>query len=157
MLEDLRGGKMIIRAAAYRSDLLLASLFCIWELSVRATHTFLQEDDIARLEPFVRAGLKEITTLIVAENKGREVVGFMGVADNKLEMLFVEPLSIGTGVGRALLSYGIEQCSVLELAVNEQNPKAREFYECFGFVAYKRSAYDEQGNSFPLVYMRLAK
>ncbi|MBZ7987940.1 GNAT family protein [Campylobacter canadensis] len=43
-----------------------------------------------------------------------------------------------------------------ELCVNEQKPLARIFYERMGFVIYKRSDLDEQGNPYPLLYMKMA-
>lgn len=44
--------------------------------------------------------------------------------------------------------------SGLEVAVNEQNPLARGFYEHMGFRPYKRTELDEQGNPYPLLYMK---
>ncbi|ERK47335.1 hypothetical protein [Faecalitalea cylindroides] len=41
-----------------------------------------------------------------------------------------------------------------DLAVNEQNPLAKEFYEHMGFIVYKRTETDEQGNPYPLLYMK---
>ena len=41
--------------------------------------------------------------------------------------------------------YGIEKYSVNDLAVNEQNPLAKGFYEHMGFEVYKRTECDEQG------------
>lgn len=38
--------------------------------------------------------------------------------------------------------------------VNEQNPLAKGFYEHLGFKTYKRTTYDEQGNPYPLLYMK---
>ena len=40
------------------------------------------------------------------------------------------------------------------LTVNEQNPQAKGFYEHMGFHVYKRTELDEQGNPYPLLYMR---
>ena len=37
----------------------------------------------------------------------------------------------------------IERYNVNELAVNEQNPNAKAFYEYLGFKVYKRSETDE--------------
>ena len=59
-----------------------------------------------------------------------------------------------SGAGKALLQYGIEQYSVHDLAVNEQNPLAKGFYEHMGFTVYKRTERDEQGNPYPLLYMK---
>ena len=57
-------------------------------------------------------------------------------------------------MGKELLKYGIETYSVADLAVNEQNPLAKGFYEHMGFEVYRRTELDEQGNPYPLLYMR---
>ena len=69
-------------------------------------------------------------------------------------MLFVAPEERGRGLGRMLLEYGITKYGVKELTVNEQNPQAIGFYEHMGFMAYKRTETDEEGNPYPLLYMR---
>ena len=46
--------------------------------------------------------------------------------------------------------------AVNDLTVNEQNPLAKGFYEHMGFEVYKRTDQDEQGNPYPLLYMKLA-
>ena len=78
----------------------------------------------------------------------------MGVDDGKLEMLFISPAERGRGLGRKLLEHGIKKYGVKELTVNEQNPQAKGFYEHMGFQVYKRTDLDEQGNPYPLLYMR---
>lgn len=79
---------------------------------------------------------------------------FMGVQDGKLEMLFLAPEERGKGLGRQLLEHGIQRYAVESLAVNEQNPQARDFYEHMGFQVFERSELDEQGNPYPILYMR---
>ena len=51
-------------------------------------------------------------------------------------MLFVADEHRSRGIGSALLGYGIEQYGVNDLAVNEQNPLAKGFYEHLGFIVY---------------------
>ena len=41
-----------------------------------------------------------------------------------------------------------------EETVNEQNPQAVGFYEHLGFQTYKRTECDEEGNPYPLLYMK---
>ena len=91
--------------------------------------------------------------LVVAERNGAPV-GFMGVEAGRLEMLFLDPAVRGQGLGRRLLTYGIERLGVRELTVNEQNPNAVGFYEHMGFWVCKRSDIDEQGNAYPILYMK---
>ena len=92
---------------------------------------------------------------MIAINAEWEPIAFMGIAGERLEMLFLEPELRGSGLGRRLLTYGIEELGIRELCVNEQNPLAKGFYEHMGFVCFKRTKLDEQGNPYPLLYMRL--
>ena len=79
----------------------------------------------------------------------------MGIENSRLEMLFLSPSERGKGLGKQLIQYGIQNYGVQEVTVNEQNPQAVGFYEHLGFETYKRSEYDEEGNTYPLLYMRL--
>ena len=81
----------------------------------------------------------------------------MGIEDTKLEMLFIKNSERGKGLGKRLLNYGIKNYNIDELVVNEQNPNAKGFYEHLGFRVYKRSETDEQGNSYPILYMKLER
>ena len=73
----------------------------------------------------------------------------------KIEMLFLSPDARGKGFGKMLVQYGIEKFSSEEVTVNEQNPKAKGFYEHLGVKTYKTSTTDEQGNPYPIAWMRL--
>lgn len=136
-----------------RSPLLIEQLLKVWERSVRATHFFLTENEIGNIKKYVPDALKEIPHLLIVENENQLPAGFMGIAGQRLEMLFIAPEERGKGLGKQLLQYGIEQYAVKELTVNEQNPSAKGFYEHMGFTVYKRTELDEQGNPYPLLYM----
>ena len=133
---------------------LLDQLVDLWEGSVNATHLFLSSEEIAAIKQYVPQGMQTVEHLIVAEAEG-QVAAFMGIAGTKLEMLFVDSSRLGQGIGKKLLLYGIEKYGVNEVTVNEQNPKALGFYEHMGFSAYKRTATDEQGGPYPIIYMEL--
>ena len=137
-----------------RNERLIENLLEVWESSVKATHLFLSHDEINAIKQYVPQALKEIPTLVIAENEAGKPVGFMGIANQMLEMLFVSNESRGQGIGKQLLQYGIEKYSIIELAVNEQNPLAKGFYEHMGSEVYKRTELDEQGNPYPLLYMK---
>ena len=134
---------------------LIKQLLAVWESSVRATHLFLSEDEIESIKKYVPQALKEIPFLTIIENENQIPVGFMGIVEQHLEMLFISHEERGKGLGKELLKYGIEKYSVNDLAVNEQNPLAKGFYEHMGFEVYKRTEYDEQGSPYPLLYMRI--
>ena len=118
------------------------------------THLFLSVDEINNIKQYVPQAIKDVSILVIAENKNGDPVGFMGVDDKQLEMLFVLDKYRGQGIGEQLLQYGIENYSINELTVNEQNPRAKGFYEHMGFEVYKRTELDEQGNPYPLLYMK---
>lgn len=54
--------------------------------TVRATHLFLSEHEIAKIKKYVPQALKEIPHLILAEDEGGHPVAFMGIEADKLEM-----------------------------------------------------------------------
>ncbi len=138
-----------------RTTLLINELLEVWENSVKATHLFLSSEEIKNIKEYVPQALKGVSHLIIIENENHKPIAFMGIEDTKLEMLFIKNSERRKGLGKQLLNYGIEKYNVNELAVNEQNPYALGFYEHMGFQTYKRSELDEQGNSYPILYMRL--
>lgn len=137
-----------------RDSALIEKLLQVWESSVRATHLFLSDEEINNIKQYVPQALKDIPVLVVAKNEDGNPAGFMGIAEQMLEMLFISADYRGQGTGKQLLQYGIENYSVNKLAVNEQNPLAKGFYEHMGFTVYKRTELDEQGNPYPLLYMK---
>lgn len=146
---------MEIIEVSERTQSLINTLLEVWERSVRATHLFLPESEILNIkEKFLPDALKNISNLVVAQDNDTPVA-FMGIEEQKLEMLFVTPEKRGKGIGKKLIEYGIKNFSINELTVNEQNPQAKGFYEHLGFKVYKRSEIDEQGNPYPILYMRL--
>ena len=147
---------MKIVEAKSRTQYLVNQLLTVWEGSVRATHLFLSDDEIKSIKEYVPEALNGIDHLVIVEDDADCPVAFMGIADGTLEMLFISPEERGKGLGKRLIQYGIENFAVERLAVNEQNPQAKGFYEHMGFQVYKRTDFDEQGNPYPLLYMSLS-
>ncbi len=145
---------MKIMEVENRTSMLVEQLLRVWESSVRATHLFLSDVEIEHIKIYVPQFLREVPRLFLAEDEAGHPVAFMGLADRSLEMLFVVSEMRGRGIGKQLLQYGIDNCSIETLTVNEQNPRAKGFYEHMGFRVYKRTELDEQGNAYPLLYMR---
>ena len=137
-----------------RTDELVEELLVVWESAVRATHLFLSEEEILKIKEYVPEALRGITHLMIAEKEDGTPVAFMGIDGTSLEMLFIANEERGRGLGRQLMTYGIEHYGIDKLAVNEQNPKVKGFYEHMGFTVYRRTDLDEQGNPYPLLYMK---
>lgn len=126
-----------------------------WESSVRATHDFLSEEDIISIKPQVIEGAKYVSKLLCVRDNNGIIKAFMGIHDFKIEMLFVSNESRGHGVGKMLVEYAIEVLNINYVDVNEQNSQALGFYEHMGFKVFKKSEFDEQGNPFPILHMKL--
>lgn len=67
------------------------------------------------------------------KNEDGKITGFLGVADQNLEMLFIHPDYRGKQIGKTLLNYLIEKMNVKKVGLNEQNEQAAGFYKkvCF--------------------------
>ena len=130
-------------------------LLQLWETSVRATHGFLSEAEIVKIRAYVPRALREVSYLVVAETDSGQLAGFLGADGPRLEMLFLASEERGAGLGRQLLEYGMGNLGIRQLTVNEQNPQAVGFYAHMGFRTYQRTDRDEEGNPYPLLYMKL--
>ena len=138
-----------------RNQSLINQLLVVWEKSVKETHLFLLDDEIKNIKKCVPQALSSVSHLIIETDESENPIAFMGIEEKKLEMLFITPKERGKGLGKKLIQYGIENYEINELTVNEQNLLAKEFYEHIGFKTYKRTELDEQGNPYPILYMRL--
>lgn len=138
-------------------DAYIKPLTELWKRSVKATHDFLSADEIAAIKEYVPQALSGVTVLVVARNEQQVMTAFLGLDGSRIEMLFVSPNERGKGIGKALIQKAVERYGAWEVTVNEQNPQAVGFYEHMGFTVYKRSDLDEQGNPYPMLYMKLLK
>lgn len=143
---------MILIKEAEKKD--YKRLLEIWERSVRATHDFISKKNIEEYKPLIMNHAFPAVELRCAV-AGEEILGFVGVADSKIEMLFVDPDHFKKGIGKRLLNHAVEELKAVKVDVNEQNPEAHKFYEHMGFVVVERSPLDDQGNPFPILHMEL--
>lgn len=136
-----------------RRSLLVGKLLKVWEASVRASHHFLTDEDIVRLTPQAEEALRCIEFLCVVQDGGCPV-GFMGVQNRKIEMLFLHPDYFRKGLGKTLVEHAFRDLDVAYVDVNEQNPDATKFYERMGFKVFKRNECDSEGNPFLILEMK---
>lgn len=134
-----------------------AEVVAVWEASVRATHHFLSEDDIQYFKPLILNTYLDAVELACIRDTEKKIIGFLGVANQHLEMLFIHPNSRGRKIGKALLMYAIHTLNVTKVDVNEQNKQAVGFYSYCGFETIGRSELDITGKPYPIVHMELTK
>ncbi len=119
---------MLINRQSKTSDIPL--ILSIWEDSVRATHDFLTEEDIAFFKGKIPNYLEKISLLIL---------------DSK---------AIGKNYGSQILSWLIEHRGINEIDVNKQNTQAKNFYLKHGFEIISESATDGFSKPYPILYLR---
>ena len=69
-------------------------LLNIWESSVRATHHFLKDGELEVLKKLIQEKeMFSLADLICIRNSNNSILGFMGVAEDSLEMLFIHAIS----------------------------------------------------------------
>jgi len=132
-----------------------SEMLAVWENSVRATHDFITDDDIEFFKPIIIEQAFPAVTLKCVKDEQGAILGFLGVHDEKVEMLFVLDKARGKGIGKLLLQYAMKSLNVKSVDVNEQNPLAVGFYEHMGFSVVSRSPIDDMGKPFPILHLKL--
>lgn len=125
----------------------------VWLASVKATHDFLSEDDIAFFHQHIASDYFPAVALYYTVDDTQKITGFVGVADQQVEMLFIHPDYRGQGVGKALLTYALTELGIKTVDVNEQNQQAVDFYLHMGAKVTGRSELDGMGKTFPLLHL----
>ncbi|KAG5367327.1 putative N-acetyltransferase YjaB [Yarrowia sp. C11] len=147
------------------TDDLAVQLHRIWRRAVETTHGFLGPEGIEEIDSQLRESrFFYQTSFLLHRNDSGTVQAFLLPSETQtethIEALFVDPDVSGAGIGSQLVKQVVDQAvrkghtSVL-VEVNEQNPRAAQFYAKHGFVQYARSELDDQGRAYPI--LRLSK
>jgi putative acetyltransferase len=128
----------------------------LWERAVRATHDFLTESAIVELRPAVADVLASDALQWWVCDRDGGIAGFLGLAANSVEALFVDPAHHRRGIGRLFIAHAqqVNDGEALLVDVNEANAGALTFYQRLGFGIIGRSATDGDGRPYPLLHMR---
>lgn len=124
----------------------------IWESAVLHTHDFLKKEDFLYYSERVPFYFNHVD-LYGAEHEGR-LVGFIGIAEDNMEMLFVDDDCRGKGIGRQLVSYAVNELHAGRVDVNEQNVQAVGFYVHMGFQVVSKSESDNEGRPYPILHLK---
>jgi putative acetyltransferase len=94
-----------------------SAIIDVWERSVRATHHFLPEDYLQEIKMMLPAIFPSVPVYVYL-NDAKQILGFTGVADGKIEMLFLHPDARGKGIGKILLHYSMHILGAYEFELN---------------------------------------
>ena len=126
----------------------------LWGASVRATHHFLKPEEIGFYKPYLlKYALPACRLYGIKTNEGK-LCAFIGLSDDKIEMLFVNPKFFKNGCGRRLVDFAEREKNIKKVDVNEENPQALAFYLHMGLNIAGRSELDGNGKPHPLLFLQ---
>jgi len=131
------------------------------DLWVAAWRDIFPDIDFEARRPWLHERLRDIEAgygaVVVGLGADGEPAGFVtiDVKSGYLDQLCVAPAARGSGLARALIGEAKRLSpGIIELEVNESNPRAIRFYEREGFVAVARGVSEASG--LPTLRMRWA-
>ncbi|MGX7151243.1 GNAT family N-acetyltransferase [Enterococcus ureasiticus] len=124
----------------------------IWAKSVEQTHDFLSTEDFETIKNELPTYFPHLDVRVWTDQD--KVIGFSGVDGKKLEMLFLDPLYIGKGYGKQVVTNLLKENDIQFIDVNEQNQSAKAFYRVMGFDEYERSEVDDAGRPYPILHLK---
>lgn len=139
---------MIVKAL--KSDYQI--LIDVWDSAVSATHYFLKQEDFLYYKSQLPVYFNHVHLYAYKSDDGL-IKGFLGVSDDKIEMLFIDNQYRRLGIGTQLLRFAIDTLHISKVDVNEDNKQAVAFYQNFGFKQIGYSEKDSEGKDYPIVFM----
>ena len=70
---------------------------------MKSTHKFLSNEEIEKIKQYVPQALSNISNLIIDTDENENPIAFMGIENQKLEMLFITSEYRGKGIGKKML------------------------------------------------------
>jgi GNAT superfamily N-acetyltransferase len=131
-LTEERGHAAILRPAAATDSSEITEVFLSARRDVLPNlHEVHSDDEVQRWMSDVVMKRSEVWVAVLDD----KIVGFLAVAGDRLDHLFVRPGYYRQGIGDRLLGKAKEICPQrLQLFTLQRNERARAFYEARGFV-----------------------
>jgi len=123
----------------------------IWGKSAKETHHFLSEEDFNFYKEIIPENLNYVNLDLWEDNKN--IVGFSGVSEEELVMLFLDPAYIGKRYGSRILTELIKTDNIKKIDVNTQNEHAKKFYLNHGFEVESEEELDGFGKPYPITHL----
>ncbi len=127
----------------------------IWLAASRVGHPFLPEADLLDQQAKVRDIYLPQAENWVVEVDGKPS-GFIGLIDDFIGGLFVDPSAHGRGLGQALVRHAAGLKGNLDVEVYAANETAVGFYRRLGFVETLRRAEDDERRPLQVIRMHLS-
>ncbi|MEO3946362.1 GNAT family N-acetyltransferase [Gorillibacterium sp. CAU 1737] len=127
----------------------------LWERSVIATHSFLSAEAREAIRLEIPSYFPQLEVQLWYLHGA--MLGFSAIHEGHLEMLFLDPESIGKGYGKQIMQQLLATFGVKSVDVNKDNPKALAFYQKNGFAIVRESPTDGAGRPYPILHLALER
>lgn len=133
----------------------IPALVDVWERSIKASFTFMPEEEFAKDKPRVKEEL-ETLPFWVAEVDGKPA-GFICMEGYYVAEIFTDPECKGKGLGTVLIAAAQKARPGGQLVVHckEQNESGLAFYLAKGFKQIDRWEKDKHGKPYPTLHLVL--
>ena len=121
------------------------ALIAVWEKANALAHPFLPADFVAQVAKDMRnIYLPKAETWVLEESD--LTIGFIALIGNEIGGLFLDPMHIGNGYGRAMVDFAVALKGPLSVEVFKDNAVGRPFYERYGFVFEEEYMHEPSGS-----------
>lgn len=107
-------------------------LLDVWRSSIEGRRDFLSVNDLNSVASTLETVYAQRSLVYVAQ-LGTQVVGFMAMGDERVELLWVHHEHRHAGVGRALAAFAHSKQTNVQMVVSSQNTAGIDFFRSCGF------------------------
>lgn len=137
------GGISAVIRPFEKSD--LTAVMRIWLDTNTDAHSFVPKEYWTGNYSMVEKVLPQAEIYVYEDEDTNEIAGFIGLADDFIEGLFVSGTAQSHGIGKQLLDYVKAIRSCISLSVYQKNARAVSFYRREGFAVQSESVDDSTG------------
>ncbi len=110
-------------------------LLDVWRSSVEGRRDFLSVSDLNSVASTLETVYAQRALVYVAQ-LGKQIVGFMAMGDERVELLWVHHEHRHVGVGSALAAFAHSKQTNVQMVVNAQNAAGIDFFRSCGFELF---------------------
>ena len=125
----------------------------LWEKASRKSHSFLDENEITLDKSRLITDYFPTMALYKIEKEER-IVAFIGLCQEWIEMLFVDPDYQKKGIGKKLVSFACQGKPLVRVDSYEKNEDASAFYQKMGFHASAKSEIEAGGKKLTVMHLK---
>ena len=123
----------------------------IWEKVVKEIPAFLNEEEFEFYKKYRMPYYFNHLFLFAYKDQKKKIKGFMGISQDKVEMLFVDITARGKGIAKKFMNFAIDNLKINKVDINEYNKEGISFFKHLGFKEIGRSDLDKEGKPNPVL------